>query len=102
MRNHLLARSVLVALALTTSVAGCDLIQGKESAGDYGNDVAVNTKVKARLVDQLGLKSIGVDTLNNVVQLSGFVDSEQTKMRAGEIARNTEGVRDVKNNLIVR
>ena len=70
--------------------------------GAYADDVAINTKVKANLVDQLGLKGIEVRTLENVVQLSGFVDSQQTKMQAGQIARNVEGVREVKNDLIVR
>ncbi len=72
------------------------------SGGEYANDVTINTKVKANLVDQLGLKGIDVRTLQNVVQLSGFVDSAQTKRRAGEIAANVEGVRQVKNDLIVR
>lgn len=102
MRIRFLVRSALVGLVLATSVAGCDLIQGRESAGAYGNDVAVNTRVKARELNQLGLKDIHVSTLNNVVQLSGFVDSEQIKRQAGEIARNTEGVKEVRNDLVVR
>jgi osmotically-inducible protein OsmY len=35
------------------------------------------------------------------VQLSGFVDSEQTAQRAEQIARHVEGVRSVKNDLTV-
>jgi osmotically-inducible protein OsmY len=45
---------------------------------------------------------IGVETMQNVVQLSGFVDSAQTKARAGELAGSVTGVREVKNDLVVR
>lgn len=48
------------------------------------------------------MKEIGVETMQNVVQLSGFVDKQGVKDRAGAIARNTSGVKEVKNNLIVR
>jgi osmotically-inducible protein OsmY len=34
--------------------------------------------------------------MQDVVQLSGFVDSAQTKARAGEVARSVKGVREVK------
>ena len=43
-----------------------------------------------------------VETMQNVVQLSGFVDSAQTKARAGELAGSVTGVREVKNDLVVR
>ena len=105
MQTKRLAQSMLVALVLTGAtgfVGGCDLVSGREFGGAYADDVAINTKVKANLVNQLGLKGIEVRTLENVVQLSGFVNSQQTKMQAGQIARNVEGVREVKNDLIVR
>ncbi len=102
MRLKILAQCALAALLVTGSVAGCDLMQGRESGGAYANDVAINTKVKANLVNQLGLKGIDVRTLQNVVQLSGFVNSQETKMRAGQIAANVDGVREVKNDLVVR
>ena len=37
-----------------------------------------------------------------IVQLSGFVNSQQTIDKAGEIARSVQGVTSVKNNLIVK
>jgi osmotically-inducible protein OsmY len=37
-----------------------------------------------------------------VVQLSGFVDSTTAAARAGEVARQIEGVRSVENDLKVR
>jgi osmotically-inducible protein OsmY len=37
-----------------------------------------------------------------VVQLIGFVDSAEKMQRAEEIARGVPGVKDVKNNLVLR
>lgn len=102
MRNTNLLRSCLLAFALVGSVAGCSAVSGRETAGEYVDDTTISTKVKATIVDQLGMKDISVETMQNVVQLSGFVDSSQIKARAGDIARNISGVRDVKNNLVVR
>lgn len=87
---------------LATSVAGCAAVSGRETPGEYVNDATITTKVKASIINELGLKEIGVETMQNVVQLSGFVDSPEIKSRAGEIARGVSGVRDVKNNIVVR
>jgi len=97
-----LVRSFLVSFALVTSLAGCAAISGRETAGEFVDDATITTKVKASIINELGMKEIGVETMQNVVQLSGFVDSQGVKDKAGSIARNTSGVKEVKNNLIVR
>ena len=104
MSNANWLRSVLLVLALTTSLDACAVMSGRETAGEYVDDATITTKVKAAMFDDPSLKvmQIGVETMQNVVQLSGFVDSEQTKARAGERARSVEGVREVKNDLVVR
>ena len=43
-----------------------------------------------------------VATFKGTVQLSGWVDSEAARERATEVARNIDGVRDVKNSLGLR
>jgi len=40
-------------------------------------------------------------TYKGTVRLSGFVNSQNTVNKAGEITRSVEGVRPVKNNLVV-
>jgi osmotically-inducible protein OsmY len=104
MRNANWLRSFLLALALITSIAACSVTSGRETVGEYVDDATITTKVKAAMFDDPALKvmQIGVETMQNVVQLSGFVDSEQTKARAGERARSVTGVREVKNDLVVR
>jgi hyperosmotically inducible periplasmic protein len=93
-----------VALALTTSLAACAVMSGRETAGEYVDDATITTKVKAAMFDDPSVKvmQIGVETMQNVVQLSGFVDSAQTKARAGELAGSVTGVRQVKNDLVAR
>ena len=46
--------------------------------------------------------SISVETLQGVVQLSGFAKSAEEKAMAEKLARDTKGVADVKNNIIVK
>jgi osmotically-inducible protein OsmY len=42
------------------------------------------------------------ESIKGEVQLSGFVDSAQNVRRAGEVARGVQGVKSVKNDLIVK
>ena len=92
----------MAALVLAGAAIACAPIQGRETAGEYVDDVTISTKVRAAIVSELGLKQIGVETMQNVVQLSGFVETPQVKTRAGDIARGVTGVKDVRNNLVVR
>jgi ATPase subunit of ABC transporter with duplicated ATPase domains len=46
--------------------------------------------------------AIKVETLNGTVALSGFAKSNAEKNQAELLARNTKGVREVRNNLTVR
>lgn len=104
MRKFAIMQRVAVAVFLTASVAACAAISGRETAGEYVDDATITTKVKAAILDEPSLKSrqISVETMQSAVQLSGFVDTSQTKSKAGEIARSVHGVRTVKNDLIVR
>lgn len=102
MRNRNPMRTLMVAIVLTVSVAGCDAISGRETVGEYVDDTGITSTVKANIVNEMGLKQINVETMQNVVQLSGFVDSPETKTKAGNIAWGVQGVQGVKNNLVVR
>jgi osmotically-inducible protein OsmY len=76
----------------------------RQSAGQSVDDAVVTAKVKAKLIDDEVTKAyqIEVATFQGTVQLSGSVDSEEARSRAGELARNVGGVKDVKNSLQVR
>lgn len=104
MRKLGILKQLAVALLLTTSVTACAAMSGRETAGEYVDDATITTKVKTAILNEPSLKSrqISVETMQSVVQLSGFVDTSQGKSKAGEIARGIHGVRSVKNDLIVR
>ena len=94
------AALALAPLAFTT---GCAVTQGRESAGSYAKDKEIETKIKTAMYKDKTAKGtqVEVQSLNGVVQLSGFVDSQAAKDRAGEIAANTKGVVQVYNNLLL-
>lgn len=95
----------LAALAGTTILtAGCAVIRGQETAGAYVDDVGITTAVKARFVEDktVDAAAIKVETLNGTVALSGFAKSNAEKSQAEFLARNTRGVREVRNGLAVR
>ncbi len=74
------------------------------TTGEVITDGWITTKVSAKFVDEKLLKgsNINVDTKDHVVTLKGTVGSDSAKARAVEIARNTEGVVRVVNQLVVK
>lgn len=104
MRHMQRLAGVLFALILITVYAGCAGTEKSRSTGAYLDDKTISTKVKTELAKDpvASATQVQVETYQGVVQLSGFVASDEIKSRSEEIARNTEGVKSVKNNLIVR
>jgi osmotically-inducible protein OsmY len=94
----------VAAMAMMGAFAGCASSGTSESTGEYVDDAAITTKVKAAIFGDSGLKSlqISVETYKDVVQLSGFVDTPQARTHAGEIAAGVPGVRSVRNELVVK
>jgi len=66
-------------------------------------DAGITTAVKTKLAadDTVKAYQVDVDTSNHVVTLKGDVNTSVAKERAVEIARNTNGVRDVIDQLNV-
>lgn len=66
-------------------------------------DAGITTAVKSKLAadDMVKAYKVDVDTQNKVVTLSGEVDTPAQKDHAVTIARNTDGVADVIDNLRV-
>ncbi len=95
---------MLFATLLVAAISACSVASNQETAGNYVDDTAITAKVKTAIFEDPSLKSmqISVETMKDVVQLSGFVDSQQSRGRAGDVARSVNGVRSVKNDLIVR
>ena len=104
MRKRNIVIHCLLLLMLTAGFVACASTSKQESAGEYVDDSVITTKVKALLANDDFFKSfqISVETYKGTVQLSGFVNSQQAVDKAGEIARSVQGVKSVKNNLIVK
>ena len=94
----------LILTIITLLLIACAPSQNRESTGEFIDSTAITAKVKASLIDELGTRgfSIVVKTFKDEVQLSGFVDSPVIRQRAASIASNLEGVRIVRNNIIVK
>lgn len=84
--------SLLGIAAFVLSMAAC-------SKSDPGITTAVKTKLAAD--DTVKAYKIDVDTKNATVTLTGTVDSAEAKTRAVQIARATNGVTDVVDQLTV-
>ncbi|MEP7296557.1 MAG: BON domain-containing protein [Burkholderiales bacterium] len=97
-----LASSIAVIALVTAS--GCAVHRGQETVGAYVDDTAITTSVKARYVDnkQVDASSIKVETLNGTVMLSGFAKDQTERMMAENIAMQVNGVKSVKNAIVVR
>ena len=80
---------------------GCAKLLMRPSPIGSLDDATITTKIKASLVTDPVTKAhqIHVKTRAGVVQLSGFVDSVESKQRAGKIASDVDGVNKVHNNL---
>lgn len=93
-----------IALGLGLVLTGCGPTKTSESTGQYIDNTAISTKVKTDLVTGLGSQgfAVHVKSYKGDVQLSGFVDKEVIKQKAGEIAANVDGVTSVSNDLIVK
>lgn len=88
-------------LMIAIVVSGCAATRTQESTGEYLDDAAITTKVKASLMGDPAVSglAIGVETFKGIVQLSGFVDSRFVRERAAALASQSPGVRLVKNDI---
>lgn len=71
------------------------------TAGEYIDDSVITAKVKAAILEEPTLKvaEINVETYKGIVQLSGFVTSQDAATKAVEVAGKISGVNTVKNDM---
>jgi len=75
----------------------------KETIGDSLDDAWIHAKIVAKLIGDSNTpeRKINVDVVNNVVTLRGTVDTGTQKLDAERIARSTDGVKNVNNQIKV-
>ncbi len=79
--------------------------RSERSAGEFTDDAALTAKVKTAIATDAGARTasaVNVDTYRGVVQLTGFVDSEDQASRAVSAAKKVQGVRSVKNDIRIK
>jgi len=88
-----------LSLATIATFTGC--AKGDRSSGQYIDDRMTAHRVKAELKSNPIYKfdEVSVNTYRGVVQLNGWVTKPEQKQIAERLARNTQGVLDVVNNL---
>jgi osmotically-inducible protein OsmY len=97
-----LVAAALLGMAITT--VGCAGSPTTKSTGDVIDDTTIATKVKAKLIDDPVVKAsnIQVETFKGTVQLSGFAATQAEADRAVQLARETTGVKSVKNDIRIK
>jgi len=95
--------SILIAVA-TLSLAACAPTAHRQGTGEYIDDAVITSKVKAAFAADPTVKAteVKVDTFKGTVQLSGFVESRESAQKAVQLAREVKGVREVRNNTVLK
>ena len=106
MKKHFSIAGLVVGALLGSGVAlaAVDSDTDRSNPEAFVKDSAITTKVKAKLTaDHMSsLARIHVDTdKQGVVWLSGTVESQSVAANAVQIAKSTEGVRSVHNDIKV-
>jgi len=102
--NHATRAALLFAVLMGSALVGCTSVPTQQPAAEVIDDGVVTAKVKAALVDDPLTKvhQINVETFKGNVQLSGFVESDEARSRALKLARDIDGVKNVKDAMEVR
>jgi osmotically-inducible protein OsmY len=89
---------------LAASLVGCASHGDERTMSRKWDDRATAHRVKKGLADAPVYKfgEVGVTAYNGQVQLNGFVETEEQKRIAGDIARNSKGVTEVVNNIEIK
>ena len=101
--TSIIAVSMLIGPVAALAVEDADADRAHAAA--FVKDSAITAKIKTKLAAEhvTSLAKIHVDTdANGVVWLSGHARSEEAIEKAVSIARETEGVTEVKNHIHVK
>jgi osmotically-inducible protein OsmY len=105
MRHATRYAKFLLPLMLLSGVAACSVANDQETPGEYIDSAAITTKVKGKLASEGGadlFSQVKVTTVEDVVQLAGFVKSDADKAQAEQITWTVEGVKKVENDIVVQ
>lgn len=112
-RLYPLLLGITLAGGLPALLAGCDrqdtippsaTVTPTTTVGTDIDDTVVTTKVTSAMLSDPDVKGtdIKVETRKGIVQLSGFVDTQDQASRAMVVARAVEGAKGVENGMTIR
>jgi hyperosmotically inducible protein len=76
---------------------------GADEAKRVASEASLSAKIKAKMAldDRVSASAIDVDTDGSVVTLSGRVSSDEERQRAVRLAKETDGVSSVRDELTI-
>lgn len=105
MKPFLAALALAGAAALGAAGCAAPGAQANRGTPEVSDDAALTAKVKTAIATDVGARaasSINVETYRGVVELSGFVDNQETAQRALAAAKKVGGIKTLKNDLRVK
>ena len=105
-QNVMLLGGIVASLSVT-ALTGCQT-WGEKSSGRTAGRVVDDKHLTAEVARQLKSEpvykfdDVDVKTFDGVVQLSGFVSTEEQRRRAGELAQQVPGVAQVVNSITLK
>jgi len=101
MGSNQTAVRIVGALAVAVALSACTTTR---SAGQQLDDGTITTKIESKLTadPDINPTNVDVDTLNGVVTLRGEVEKESARTGAERLARETDGVVEVRNEIRVQ
>jgi hyperosmotically inducible periplasmic protein len=95
--------AIVFPAAVLLSASGCAILRAHEGPTAYVGDSTINARVEIALIQspKVEAREIDVHTYQGVVTLEGVVDTAAMARLAGQITRDTPGVRTVNNLLQV-
>jgi osmotically-inducible protein OsmY len=104
MFNLVIATALLAGTGGLIATTGCASNRDGRSSGQYMDDKSLIARVQHALNDNPEYKfdGVNVDAYLGKVQLSGFVNTDDQKSKADDIAKQVQGVQDVINNITVK
>lgn len=95
---------LVIGVVVAFTLAACAATPSTEGTGEYFDDTVLTTKVKAALLKDPTVSglAVNVETFKGVVQLSGFVKTTAERDRAHVLTREIPGVKQVKNDILIR
>lgn len=92
----------LLLLSIVLALAGC--ASSQETPGEFIDDAALTARVKAAFVADkvVSALNISVESDKGIVRLGGVAKTSEEMRQAERIARQTSGVRGVRNNIVIK